>query len=192
MTKNMLDCRGLSCPQPVVETKKRLTDMSPGTLTVLVDNETAKNNLLRLAVGMNLDAASKEEEGIFTVTLLKGDIAESQAEQSHKKTILVTSDTFGRGSEELGGVLIKSFFYALSESDRLPESIYLINGGVKLVCVGSAILDSLEKLAALGVKIHSCGLCLDYFNMKEQLCVGEVTNMYAIVDSLMTDSTLIL
>ena len=59
MRHDKLDCRGLACPQPVVETKKKLSELSAGTLTVLVDNETAKNNLLKLANSLGLTAASK-------------------------------------------------------------------------------------------------------------------------------------
>lgn len=191
MDKETLDCRGLTCPAPVVETKKKLGQMAAGTLTVLVDNETAKNNLLKLAGSLNLDSAAREEEALFAVTVIKGaEISEKQA--TKRKVILVTAETFGRGSEELGTLLMKSFFYALSESDMPPEQIYLVNGGVKLACVDSAVLESLEGLQAQGVAIHSCGLCLDFFELKEKLIVGDVTNMYAIVDELTRADTVIL
>jgi selenium metabolism protein YedF len=191
MDKETLDCRGLACPAPVVETKKKLGQMTAGTLTVLVDNETAKNNLLKLAGSLDLDSAAKEDEGLFAVTVIKdGDISVKNAKE--RKVILVTAETFGRGSEELGMLLMKSFFYALCESDTPPEHIYLVNGGVKLACVGSAVLESLEGLQAQGVAIHSCGLCLDFFELKDKLKVGDVTNMYAIVDELTGADTVIL
>ena len=47
MEKN-LDCKGLACPLPVVEAKKAMEEMQEGILTVLVDNETAVQNLQRL------------------------------------------------------------------------------------------------------------------------------------------------
>ena len=191
MTKEPLDCRGLQCPQPVVETKKKLMSMPAGTLTVLVDNDTAKQNLLKLAASLNMASASREEGGIFAVTLLKNEDL-PVANEAGGKTILVTADVLGRGSEELGALLMKSYFYALSESDHIPVFVYLLNSGVKLACEGSAVLDSLEKLATMGVEIYSCGLCLDFFQLKDKLQVGGVTNMYAIVDKLMLNANVVL
>ena len=43
---NNIDARGLSCPQPVLLTKKAV-DAKPEALTIMVDNETAKGNVLR-------------------------------------------------------------------------------------------------------------------------------------------------
>lgn len=187
-----LDCRGLSCPQPVVETKKKLTAMMAGTLTVLVDNETAKNNLLKLGSSMDLEVMAREDGGVFSVSLLKTELGLAAMKQGQAKILLLTKDTFGSGSEELGDLLMKSFLYALAESENLPEKVFLINGGVRLACDGSPALDSLAKLVELGVDILSCGLCLDFFELKDHLRVGYVTNMYAIVEQLMTTDPLIL
>lgn len=185
MNKAYLDCRGMACPQPVVETKKKLTDMTEGLLEVSVDNETAKNNLMKLASSLGVEAASREEKGVFIVSLLKGQMPHAKGVPTRGKKLLVTADTLGRGSDELGGILIKAFFYALAESERLPDDVYLLNSGVKLACEGSPVLESLQKLAGLGVGIHACGLCLDFFNLKEQHSAGEITNMYTIVERLM-------
>jgi selenium metabolism protein YedF len=188
-----LDCRGQSCPQPVVETKKRLDSMSEGMLTVLVDNETARNNLLKLAASMNLDTSVSADKGIFAVTLRKtAQLPRSSRDDDKPAALLITAETMGRGSNELGALLMRSFFYALAEQDKLPGAIYLVNSAVRLACGGSDALDSLQKLSSKGVSIHSCGMCLDYFKLTEKLAVGDVTNMYAIVDRLMADNVLIL
>jgi selenium metabolism protein YedF len=189
--KETLDCRGLACPSPVVETKKKISTMASGTLTVLVDNDTARKNLLKLADSLNMEAVSREEDGLFAVTLLK-EGPKAVLDDTKGKTLMVTADTLGRGNEDLGAILMKSFFYALSESDRLPEAVYLVNSGVKLACDGSPVMDSLGKLVELGVEVHSCGLCLDFFQLKENLRVGNVTNMYAIVEGLMNSRPIIL
>lgn len=192
MSTETLDCRGLSCPMPVVEAKKKLTQMQGGKLNVLVDNETAKNNLLKLAGSLNLEAVSREDKGVFAVTVLLDEKKDSNVAENGKVTFLITADTMGRGDDELGKILIKSFFYALAESDTLPESVSLINSAVTLACDGSPTLESLEKLASRGVAVYSCGLCLDFFQLKEKLRVGEVTNMYSIVDQLTAGQALIL
>jgi selenium metabolism protein YedF len=191
VVKETLDCRGLACPAPVVEARKKINAMPFGTLTVRVDNETAGKNLLKLAESLSMEAVSREDEGGYTVTLLK-EMSMPQLQEPQGKTLMVTADTFGRGSEELGALLLKSFFYALAESDRLPSAVYLVNSGVKLACDGSPVMDNLGKLVELGVEVHSCGLCLDFFQLKDNLRVGSVTNMYAIVEKLMNSRPVIL
>jgi len=47
-----VDCLGLSCPIPVVNTKKALKE-NPEGLDVLVDNIAARENVTRFAQSMN-------------------------------------------------------------------------------------------------------------------------------------------
>jgi selenium metabolism protein YedF len=94
----------------------------------------------------------------------------------------------GRGSEELGKILIKSFIYTLTQSTPYPSCLLFYNGGIKLTCKGSEVLDDLKKLEEEGVEILSCGTCLDFYKMKDNLGVGEVTNMYVILEKLKNSS----
>ncbi|MGV7930202.1 MAG: sulfurtransferase TusA family protein [Spirochaetota bacterium] len=66
-----LDMRGLSCPQPVFETKKKIEAMGSGTLEVLVDSGTARDNVTRLAENKGWAVSLKEQEGEFVLTLSK-------------------------------------------------------------------------------------------------------------------------
>ncbi|HWQ61982.1 MAG TPA: sulfurtransferase-like selenium metabolism protein YedF, partial [Negativicutes bacterium] len=97
---------------------------------------------------------------------------------------LITQNTLGHGSADLGAILMKSFLYTVLESEPLPRAILFINSGVHLTVAGSPVLDNLAALAARGVKVLSCGTCLDFFNLKDKLAVGGVTNMYTIVAEL--------
>ena len=47
MQTKTIDNRGLNCPEPVIRTKKALDEMTAGSLISLVDNEIAKENVLR-------------------------------------------------------------------------------------------------------------------------------------------------
>ena len=94
--------------------------------------------------------------------------------------IQVASDTVGIGEEELGHILMKSFIYSLTQLDTLPTTMLFYNGGAKLTCEGSPVLDDLKSLEAQGVEILTCGTCLDFQHLKEKLAVGSVTNMYEI------------
>ena len=74
--------------------------------------------------------------------------------------------------------------FALSQQETLPDTILCYNGGVKLTCEGSESLEDLKGMAARGVEIMSCGTCLNFYDLKEKLAVGEVTNMYVIVEKM--------
>lgn len=191
--KNTVDARGKACPQPVIETKKALEQISGGELVTIVDNEAARDNVVKLAKSMSLDVEVKQYQGEYHIHINKGEtvnkdehIAISTATMEEKAAfILFTSNVLGSGSEELGKTLVKSFFYTLVESDMKPKTLMFINKGVYLTCEDSPVLAQLMALKEAGVEILSCGTCLDYYNLKDKLCVGSVTNMYTILENLM-------
>ncbi|MBU1023640.1 sulfurtransferase TusA family protein [bacterium] len=61
---DIVDARGLSCPQPVILTRGRIKQLESGTFTVLVDNGTAKENVIRAAEkrGWKLTAEEKKQD----------------------------------------------------------------------------------------------------------------------------------
>ena len=93
--------------------------------------------------------------------------------------VLVSRDTFGEGLEgELGRVLLKNYLYTLTEIENLPgKAILFVNGGVKLTTEGASSIETIKELEDMGVEILSCGICLDYYKLKDKLKVGKVTNM---------------
>lgn len=50
---SFVDARGLSCPQPVIMTLNEIKKMGQGEMTVLVDTDTAKENVSRAAKSVN-------------------------------------------------------------------------------------------------------------------------------------------
>lgn len=106
------------------------------------------------------------------------------------KCVLITTERLGRGDDELGGVLMKSFLYSLARQPVSPLAVMLMNGGVRLACAGSASLDDFALLVEKGVPVKACGTCLDFLGLKEQLAVGEVGAMSDSVSALMTDDVL--
>lgn len=91
-------------------------------------------------------------------------IGGSPAEKSY--LVAVASDTMGEGDPALGKILMKGFLYALSQMDTLPETILFYNGGVMLTTEGSESLEDLKAMEEQGVKIYSCGTCLDFMTEK--------------------------
>ncbi|HBC96461.1 MAG TPA: sulfurtransferase-like selenium metabolism protein YedF [Clostridium sp.] len=183
--EHIIDCKGLKCPQPVINTKKYFDSIKEGTATVIVDNDVAKNNLLKFAKGSGFDSAAKQKDNLYYITITKNsDSCESVDFKSKKLTIVISSNKLGVGNDELGTTLMKSYLYALTESSNLPADLIFLNGGVKLTTEGSDSLDNLKALEKKGVHIYSCGTCLDFYGLKEKLAVGEITNMYTIVEKM--------
>lgn len=192
-----IDCIGLECPMPVIKTKKYFDLEDSKEALVIVDNEVAKDNVLRLAKGLKLKNTYTEEDGLYKINLSVGElnleerieeVEESNDNKNKSLTILVASNLLGEGDDRLGETLMKVYINTLAESDSLPENLLFINGGVKLTCEGSDVIDSLKTMKDKGVNIFSCGACLDFYNLKEKLMVGQIGNMYQIID-LMNNSS---
>ena len=65
-----VDCRGLSCPEPVINTKRALKSNSNGGV-VLVDNRGRLENVTRFAHAMGYNATSVEKDGEWKITIKK-------------------------------------------------------------------------------------------------------------------------
>jgi selenium metabolism protein YedF len=175
-----LDCRHQKCPHPVLETRKLLLSEGHNALQVLVGDETAGENVARLATSQGYEVSVAEVDSGFALTLMRGEKPSNQKAQvpaAGKTIVYVASDTMGIGDDELGRVLLKNFLFTLNELDVPPDQIIFVNSGVKLVCRGSDALEGLEQLACQGVEIAACGLCLEFFHLKDKLAVGRIGNM---------------
>jgi selenium metabolism protein YedF len=204
LLKKEIDSRGLPCPQPVLNTKKALEELAGQgdaafILTVLVDNEVAKENVTRFARTSGYRSAAEKKDDLFMIIIEPGEgqqnnflsTAETDAtsycsnESPAVKTVyLFKSKTFGEGSEELGSILMRGFIFTIKETNPLPSKMLFMNGAVYLTAEGSPVLEELQELEKLGVEIYSCGTCLDYFQLKDKLQVGNITNMYDTVENL--------
>jgi len=107
------------------------------------------------------------------------------ASKPPRLVLLVANDEFGQGPPELGWVLMRSFLKALAGSETKPKRAIFVNTGVRLTTEGSEVLSDIKALENAGVEILSCATCLDYFDLKEKLSVGRVTNMSDTVAALM-------
>lgn len=210
-----VNAMGDICPIPVVKTKKALGELNgPGDIEVLVDNETAVKNVTKMARSSGAEAESEQlGDKQYRVLITVGEdaaeklkSAKSPAVQPQGQTqqeaaagcrtcvgtvVAVGSDRMGEGSEELGHILIKSFIFALTQLDDLPDKILFYNGGAKLTVEGSESLEDLKTLEEQGVEIMTCGTCLDYYGIKDKLAIGGVTNMYSIVETLQSAMSVI-
>lgn len=199
MSDQQLDCRGLACPLPVIETKKALASLTREALTILVDNQVAKENVVKFATAQQCGVSVESQAGNFSIRITKpgmpttliAPVAPVALSAGDSMVWLITQDSFGHGSKELGSVLMKSFFYTLTERE-LPSKVLFVNSGVFLTLQDSPVLAHIETLAKRGVEVLSCGTCLDYYGIKERLAVGGITNMYTIVEALAAGRTVAL
>ncbi len=200
MKKIKVDAMGDQCPIPVIKTKKALKEITETTLVeVHVDNEIAVQNLSKMAKQKNLEyKCEKLEEQHYIIKInaeAEGVSIQQKAPAENDKEIcypdrksntvvVLSSNQMGNGSEELGQILMKGFIFALTELDELPSTVLLYNSGVKLSTEGSNSIEDLKTLQTQGVEILSCGTCLNYYDLTEKLQVGDVTNMYFILEKM--------
>lgn len=184
---NIIDCKGLNCPLPVVNTKKYFEGIEEGAATTIVDNEVAKNNVVKLAQKMGCTTKVQEKENLFYVEIIKASGTNTGIKEAkdEKFVIVIGQDKLGE-DEKLGNILMKGYIFALSEADVVPTDLIFLNSGAKLTTKDSVVLDSLKKLEERNVKIQVCGTCLDFYNIKEELSIGEISNMYSIVETMNT------
>ena len=182
-----IDCRNLACPAPVITVKKALEEAAE--LRVLLDNGAPRENVARFAKNRGCQVDEVREGNGWALSILSpGDHAgrTKTAAAEGDKVLLITSNLLGEGPEELGRLLMKNFIHTLLETASLPTQMFFMNSGVLLTTEGSELLEALEKLRGMGVEILSCGLCLDFFGLKEKLRVGGTTNMLTTADALLS------
>lgn len=180
-----VDARGLNCPQPVILTKRAMDENAGEDIVTLVDNPAALENVCKLAKSQGYDYSVEKngEDNSITMTKACCDCTEAVA-NNRDVAILVKSDLFGSDNDELGGILMKSFMYALTEMSSNISHLIFMNGGVRLTTEDSPVLEHLQILEESGVEILSCGTCLDFLQLKDKLSVGQVTNMYTAIETL--------
>ncbi|MGE9984511.1 sulfurtransferase-like selenium metabolism protein YedF [Desulfovibrio sp. SGI.169] len=191
----LLDCRGLACPQPVMRCRDRLAEGATA-LEILVDNDAARENVARFLRGRGFEVTWLAEDGGLWRLAARadrpGDAAPSvkpapeaaAAEHETRTLVLITTETLGRGDEELGGKLMGNFLATLPEMGARLWRLALLNGGVKLAARPGPALDALKNMAQNNVSVLVCGACLAHYGLLEAKAVGETSNMLDIVTSL--------
>lgn len=187
---NMIDARNMPCPEPVLLTKKALEENPQGQLTVLVSTPEARQNVQRFAESEGCVVSISEKDGVFTLEITR--VLQTQRKESKTAPVLViSSDQLGSGDEALGQQLINKVIDILAETDPRPSKMIFLNRGVMLTTEGSIVLDTLHELEEQGVEILSCGTCLNYYEVKDKLKAGKVTNMYDTVSTMLNSDKVV-
>ncbi len=188
-----IDARGLACPQPVIRTRNVMREQDE--VITLVSTRDQVGNVQRLGEKAGWRVWVEEQAGTLAVHMVKPAAAPEPApatipapaasSTASHKVVVLSSDRMGRGEDDLGLILMRSFLYSLGEVTPHPSTLVLFNTGVKLATEGSPVIEELAALQAAGVEILVCGTCLGYFDLKERLLVGAISNMYAIAETLL-------
>ena len=187
----ILNCRGLSCPLPVTETRDYLEDHPQlDRFQVLVDNPASAENVKKFlssrGFGVSVEAAGSDFQ--INAERVGGPGCETVVQELiqgiQKTIILICKDKLGTGDDYLGGQLMLNFLKTLKEMDNELWRLVFLNSGVKLTIEGAESLPFIQELANEGVSVLVCGTCLNHFGLLERKKVGETTNMLDVVTSL--------
>jgi selenium metabolism protein YedF len=193
-----IDIRDLACPGPVLKLRD-LLETGEREIAMHVADELCRSNVTRFAASRGAEVEVEDPgDGSFIVTITAADDAAGARAGEEAllvgevpaigpagpRVVQVTAGTMGSGDDELGALLLRSFLKTQAQLDRKPEAILFYNDAVKLCCEGSLLLEDLRSLEASGIEIITCGTCLNFFELGDQLRVGRVTDMLEIASRL--------
>lgn len=191
MNRITVDARGQICPKPLILTKQALDGNAVGAaISVLVDNETSCQNVERFLRDNGMPPAVSREGEVFTLAFTKASavLAAPQAEAycvpaaGGSYVISLASDTVGRGSPELGAILVKGLLETLKAVTPAPSHLILYSSGILLAVDGSPHAETLKAIEARGIRVMICGTCVDFYGKKADIHLGTVSNMLTLLE----------
>lgn len=163
----------------------------PQQIEVLVDNEAARENVIRFLESQGYTSDISKRDGLLTIVGINDDsvpqsetAVTSSTISGNKIMVMVSADQMGSGDNVLGAKLMVNFIKTLKEMGDELWRLVFINSGVKLTTDDSESLEDLRGLEKAGLAILVCGTCLDHFSLLERKQVGQTTNMLDIVTAM--------
>jgi sulfur relay (sulfurtransferase) complex TusBCD TusD component (DsrE family) len=103
----------------------------------------------------------------------------------NQTVLLFTHAGLGHSTDAaLQGRLAKTFLSLLDEHTLVPAKICFYTEGVRLVCEGSPVLETLQSLERQGVELIVCRTCLEAFGVLHLVRVGVVGGMPDIIEAM--------
>ena len=195
-----IDVRGLECPTPLIRVKEFLESPNGNeSFTVIfsanINGNASFQNVSRFLKKYNREFKKIESDDKITMEVSDstGEITkieekvENYCDVSNKSVVaIVKSDVIGSDEKELGRLLMHSFLKTLpsvTDEFTIKKAVFL-NKGVTLACEGSEFVKALQELESCGFELFVCGTCLDYFNLKSNIKVGNISNMMEIINTI--------
>jgi selenium metabolism protein YedF len=105
--------------------------------------------------------------------------------------VFISKDTFGEGDRDFSVNLINIFLQTVLDAGHKPQAILLANTGVKLMDPESSVNKVLTDFKEAGVDVFACGLCVEFYGLKDKIAKEQITNMYAICEYLFSADKII-
>jgi selenium metabolism protein YedF len=208
--KKSIDAKGLACPRPVILTRNALVAGKLDEIEVTVDNDAARENVVRflefagaseprvvsagtlhtISASVTPAMTAKIAAGKAT-SAMEAEPLSAEARRYSGKTLFFSADQIGRGDESLGKLLVKGLLYAVSELESPPKTLVFMNSGVRLAAEREETIDLLKIIQGKGAEILVCGTCLDYYQLKEKLGAGRISNLYEITEKFLSSADVV-
>lgn len=198
----IIDTRGERCPMPLIIFKREIKEVKQGEkVCILVDNDISCSNLMSYLNDLGLKYQEKFEDNMYKILFINDINAEisqyKEFENTNSKNanikensenngyvIVFNSDELGRGDSQLGKALIQAYINTLLSIENLPQTILFYNSGVRLLDKDNNISNSLRDIEAKGVELLACGVCVEFYGLKEKLVAAKISNMLNILDKI--------
>jgi len=186
--KNLIDMRGFREPLSLSCIFKKLENPEVPYIVTVVDDKRNRDEVIALARERNLKVRVHREHSDYYIRIDKEEeVAGLPTElgTDFEQVFLVTSSGLGQDDGVLGRVLMEDVLRELANSsDVIPQSIIFVNSGVYLVCEGSKILSELMSLERRNVRFFACDKSLEYYGVRQKLCVGTPIKAFNLVNYL--------
>jgi hypothetical protein len=106
-----------------------------------------------------------------------------QTEGKSNTVILISRNGMGSTTPELQHLLVSKYFQLLLDDGKRPAAICFYADGVRLVCEGSPIIDSLRAFETSGIRLIVCQTCLNTLGLMDRRQVGIVGGMGDIIEA---------
>lgn len=188
-----LDCRNLNCPEPLLRTKKALSELKIGeSLEILVNDVAPRENIKRFLAKNGFEAKISQAGADTLIKTVKtdelkdesiDDIYCSVTAPKRGKVIFLNEEQCGSGP--IGKSLLAKFLGAALSLDEKPVKVICVNNAVRITTNrGHECFEAIKKLNEAGAEILSCGSCLEGYKLVDKLAIGEISNAYEIMDVL--------
>ena len=98
------------------------------------------------------------------------------------KVILLSTDSWGKGDEELGKTILESFFAMLKQEQEKPAAVFCMHRGVLALTENSLASLHLKEIQEQGVPVLACKTCADYFEVSDKLYAGDISTMKRFIE----------
>ncbi len=190
-----IDCKTLQGPASVLKIRNCLKREPITDLTIIVDNDPAVDDVTLYLSNQEFEICV-DTIGNFTKIighrstisvqkfLSKQNLNNQNDKDYYQKTlIIISSDRFGNGNDDLGQHLMINYVKALNEwGDDLWRLVFLSHG-VKLTTEKSVLHNELKSIESSGVDILVCGASLSHLELTDKKKIGQAADTHDIIAS---------